>query len=267
MIITAILIKTGVAEAVAKPFSRISAKLKLSSAALPLFAMSVCSGYPAGSRMLSEYYSSGFIGESDCKKLAPLCSTAGPLFITGTVGFKAFGGGSAGIKLMGACLVSVLSTSLVYSLISKDKPSANATLPIREKQRDVLYDSFYGAVIAVCLAGGYIAFFYTLSRVLTDFSLLSPISLVLSPAFGEGCAAAFAIGLCEATGGCFALAQAGGFFALPLAGFLITFGGASIIAQQMGYLNKCKIKTGFFVLFKLVQAIICFALLCLFSLW
>ena len=267
MIVTAILMKTGAAEAAAKPFARACGKLKLPSAALPLFLMSVCSGYPAGSRILSEYYAGGLISESDCKKLAPLCSTAGPLFITGTVGYKAFGGGTAGAKLMCACLISVISTSVIYSLLCKSKPQGNKPLPRPANQKDVLYDSFYGAVIAVCLAGGYIAFFFTLSRVLTDFALLYPIAFSLSPVLGENCANAFAGGLCEATGGCFALAGAGGFFALPLAGFLITFGGASIIAQQAGYLNKCNVKTGFFALFKLVQGALCFALLCLFSLW
>ena len=267
MVVTAILMKIGAAEVAAKPFAKACGKLKLPRAAMPLFIMSACSGYPAGSRMLSEYYAHGLVSENDCKKLAPLCSTAGPLFITGTVGYKAFGGGTAGAKLLCACLFSVVVTSVIYSIICRQKPCEIKPLPLAEKSKDVLYDSFYGAVIAVCLAGGYIAFFFTLSRVLTDFKVLSPLSFALSPMLGKELSSAFATGLCEATGGCFALAEAGGFFALPLAGFLITFGGASIIAQQMGYLSKCKVKTGFFVLFKLVQGAICFALLCLLSLW
>lgn len=267
MVVTAILMKTGAAEAASKPFSRVCGRLKLPRAAAPLFAMSVCSGYPAGSRMVSEYYADGLLSGSDCKKLAPLCSTAGPLFITGTVGYKAFGGGDAGVKLLCACLISVISTSVIYSLLSKSKDVGDKPLPLAVRGSDVLYDSFYGSVTAVCLAGGYIAFFFTLSRVLADFKLLSPLTYALSPVLGQECAAAFLGGLCEATGGCFALAEAGGFFSLPLAGFLITFGGASIIAQQAGYLNKCAVKTGFFALFKLIQGGLCFALLCLFSLF
>ena len=266
MIVTAILIKTGVADAAAKPLSKLSKKVKLPNAALPLLLMSVCSGYPAGSRMLSEYYANGLIDDTDCKKLAPLCSTAGPLFITGTVGYKAFGGGTAGVKLICACLISVIVTSLIYCLLCKDKPKEKRPLINAAKQTDVLYDSFYGAVIAVSMAGAFIAFFFTLSRVLTDFKILSPLAFALSPVFGGDLSAAFTGGLCEATGGCFALAKAGGFFALPLAGFLITFGGASIIAQQLCYLGKCKVKAGFFIIFKFVQGVFCFALLCLFSL-
>ena len=90
---------------------------------------------------------------------------------------------------------------------------------------------------------------------------------MLAPLLGKEIAGGLCTGLCEATGGCFSLARSGGFFALPLAGFLITFGGASIILQQMCYLGKCGVKAWFFIAFKLLQGVICFALLCLFSLW
>ncbi len=266
MVICSVLIKTGAADLASKPLSKCCKKANLPSAALPLFLMSACSGYPAGSRMLSEYRQNGLVSDADCKKLAPLCSTAGPLFITGTVGYKAFGGGGAGIKLLCACLISVISTSLVYCLLSKRRGQPATALNTAKKQTDVLYDSFYGAFIAVCMAGGFIAFFFTLSHVLSDFNVFSPFAFALSPLFGSDCASAALSGLCEATGGCFALAKAGGFFALPLAGFLITFGGASIIAQQMCYLGKCKVNALYFIAFKFVQGLVSFALLCLFSL-
>lgn len=264
MVVSSALIACGFAETAARPFARACGAVGLPKEAMPLFLMSACSGYPAGSRILGEYYGRGAISKEDCLILAPLCSTAGPLFIIGTVGFKAFGGGSAGAKLIFACLFSVISTTLVFSLFRRKRKTA---LPERRAANNggTLYDSFYGAVTAVCLAGGYIAFFYTLARVMRDFGIFKPLVYALGPIFGTEAAEALSIGLCEATGGCFALAKAGGFFALPLAGFLITFGGASIIAQQAGYLNKCGVSTGYFILFKFVQAAVCFAVLCVIS--
>lgn len=267
MVITLLLIKLGAAQTAAKPLAKFSKKLKLPAAAFPLLLMSVCSGYPAGSRILSEYYDSGLVTESEAKKLAPLLSTCGPLFALGTVGAKAFGGNGAGVKLLCACLISVVGTSLIYCLISKDRKSGEELKVIKPDGGDALYSSFYGGVTACTVAGGFICFFYTLSKVLADFNILKPLELAFSPLFGEGLAAGLCTGLCEATGGCFALAGAGGFFALPLAGFLVTFGGASIILQQSCYLIKCKVNTGFFAAFKFVQGLVCFALLCLFSLW
>ncbi|MDE6373295.1 MAG: hypothetical protein K2L72_02235 [Clostridia bacterium] len=266
MVISLLLIKLGAAQAAAKPFVKISGKLKLPPAALPLFFMSVCSGYPAGSRILCEYYESGLIDESATKKLAPLCSTCGPLFALGTVGAKAFGGGYAGVKLFCACLISVIGTSLLFSAFGKP---AKQTHPLKLRTTsdgNALYSVFYGAVTASLVAGGFICFFYTLSKVFADFSIFKPLELLLSLIFGGGAARGVSTGLCEATGGCFLLAQSGGFFALPLAGFLITFGGASILLQQLCYLTKCKVGAGYFIIFKFVQGVIAFALICLLNL-
>ncbi len=267
MIITSLLISLGAADAAAKPLRGLSYKLKLPAAALPLFLMSVCSGYPAGSRLLYEYAQRGLLSPSDCKKLAPLCSACGPLFALGTVGFKAFGGGSAGVKLLCACLISVISTSLVFCLFCKNSDKTPLPAAKDSHNDNVLYSSFCGGVNASLVAGGFICFFYTLAKVLDDFKIFTPLTAALSPVFGGGVASAIGTGLCEATCGCFKAAAAGGFFALPAAGFLMTFGGVSIILQQLCYLTPCGVKAPFFIAFKFVQGIVCFALLCLFSLF
>lgn len=267
MIITLLLIKMGAAQVVAKPFGRLSRKLKLPNVGVPLFLMSVFSGYPAGSRILYEYCQQGLIDKSEAKKLAPLLSTCGPLFALGTVGSRAFGGDGAGVKILCACLVSVISTSLIYCLVAGRKQPPPPVRKLLANGGDALYSSFYGGVTACLVAGGFICFFYTLSQVIADFNIFKPLSMLLSPLFGRQASNALCSGLCEATGGCFSLAAAGGFFALPLAGFLITFGGASILLQQLCYLTKCGIKPAFFIGFKFLQGVICFGLLCLFSLF
>lgn len=267
MIITLLLIKLGAAQIAAKPFSRLSRKLKLPNVGVPLFLMSVFSGYPAGSRILYEYCEQQLIDKSEAKKLAPLLSTCGPLFALGTVGARAFGGNGAGAKLLCACLVSVVSTSLIYCLVAGRKQAPPPPLKkLSPNGGDALYSSFFGGVTACLVAGGFICFFYTLSQVIADFNIFKPLSLILSPLFGRDAANGLCLGLCEATGGCFAVAHAGGFFALPLAGFLLTFGGASILFQQLCYLTKCGIKPAFFVGFKFLQGVLSFGLLCLFSL-
>ncbi|MDE7300969.1 MAG: hypothetical protein K2N47_02240, partial [Clostridia bacterium] len=88
MVITLLLSKLGAVQLAAKPFKKPAKIFKLPATAAPLFLMSLCSGYPAGSRILSEYYENGCLSKADCKKLAPLCSDCGPLFALGTVGVK-----------------------------------------------------------------------------------------------------------------------------------------------------------------------------------
>lgn len=265
MVITLLLSKLGAVQFAAKPFKKPAKIFKLPSTAAPLFLMSLFSGYPAGSRILSEYYENGCLSKADCKKLAPLCSACGPLFALGTVGVKAFGGGSAGIKLFTACLISVVVSSLIASLFSKHTDGGKQ--PELKRDGNLLYSAFHGGVTASIVAGGFICFFYTLSQVFADFGIFKPLEALLSSVFGDGIAAGLCQGIIEATGGCFTLAAAGGNFSIPFCGFLMTFGGVSILFQQLCYLLKCGVSASRFIGFKLLQGAISFGLLCLFGLF
>ena len=262
MVITALLNGLGFTERASAPLRGICRKLRLPSAAPPLFAMSCLSGYPAGSRCVAQYREYGLIDDDDAKRLSILCSTSGPLFLVGTVGVKAYGDARKGLTLLAVCLLSVICTTILYCL--KTKPSAvrrAAYLP--RKRGDLIQDSFYGAVSAVLLAGSFIVFFCTLGTAMQDSRLIYPLTVILSPVFGYDCAQALCLGCVEATGGIFAIARTQSFFSLPLTGFLITFGGMSIIFQQMCYFKKCNVKFTFFLGFKLLQGALAFILLCL----
>jgi sporulation integral membrane protein YlbJ len=261
MVITMLLIKTGVAEKGSTPFKRLAKSLHMPKVGATMFLMSICSGYPAGSRIVAEYAEAKAITLQDAKKLSLLCSTSGPLFIVGSVGYKMFGDKIIGCKIMLAHALSVIALGLIYALSSKKEKCAEP--PPFKAAGNPLYDSFYSAVLSVLVAGGFICFFYTLSQVIKDFNLFYPLQILFTKALGEECSAAFCQGLVEVTGGCAALAQCGGKLSVPAAGFLITFGGACILAQQLCYLVKCNVRPTFFIFFKLLQALLCFAILLL----
>ena len=261
MVITLIFIKCGLAEKAALPLRRVTGAVKLPPAASICFIMSVCSGYPAGARIVSEFYEGGAIDKTDCKKLAYLCSTSGPLFIIGSVGFKMFGDKGAGGILFAAHAIAVFTVAIIISLCSKKR--VNGTYYAPNRSNNVLYDSFYAAVISVCVAGGFIAFFVTAARVCADFGLLIPLEKLFTPLLGKEVAAALCTGLFESTAGCKALAGAGGKLALPLAGAVITFGGISIVFQQLCYLLKCGVSPLKFIAVKFLQAVICFLIVLL----
>lgn len=266
MVAISLLCGLGAINAIAKPFEKISRKFNFNPAVFPLFLLSAVSGYPAGSRLLCEYYLSGKISDADAKALAPLCSICSPAFALGTVGFKAFGGGYYGVKLLVAAYLSVILTSIIYAIFIRKKQGERRLCTLNEKKGDLLYDSFYGAVCAALSSGGFICFFYTLSKAAYDYNLFAPITALLCPVLGDA-GVGFALGLVEATGGIFAAAKAGGYFALPTAGFALVFGGASIIGQQLCYLTKCAIKPKSFILIKLVQGLLAFFILCIIGLF
>ena len=98
MCITLIFVKTGIAEKASLPLKRVTGKLNFPPAAAACFLLSICSGYPAGSRVVKEFYDCGAIPQKEIGKVAYLCSTSGPLFIIGSVGFKMFGDKLTGVK-------------------------------------------------------------------------------------------------------------------------------------------------------------------------
>lgn len=265
IVVSSLLCGLGAIDATLAPFKRVCKRFKINPAAIPLFILSAVSGYPAGSRLLSEYYLNGKISSSEAQTLAPLCSIPSPAFALSTVGFKAFGGGYSGVKLLFAAYLTVVLSGVIYALIPKKNQGVERPVALNKASDNLLYDSFYGAVSAVLTAGGFICFFYVLSKAVSDYNLLTPLTICLRPIMGEACDG-LALGLVEPTGGIFTAAKFGGFFALPIAGFLLVFGGASILGQQLCYLTKCGVKPKSFVFLKFIQGLVAFIILCLLQL-
>ncbi|MDE6868905.1 MAG: hypothetical protein K2J83_07195, partial [Clostridia bacterium] len=262
MVITLIFIKTGIAEKAALPLKKVTGFFGLPPAAAVCFLMSVFSGYPAGSRAVAEFYDSGCVSEKDCKKLSALCSTSGPLFIIGSIGVKMLNDKSAGWKILLAHVISILAVALILCLVTRKGEKREYRRAAKDK--NVLYNAFYGSVISVCVAGGFIAFFCVAGQIAHDFNILLPLEKLLGLFLDEKTASAVCLGLIEATTGCRALSETGTKLTLPLAGFLITFGGVSILLQQLSYLIKTKVNPLKFILVKLIQGLGCFAILLLF---
>lgn len=130
----------------------------------------------------------------------------------------------------------------------------------------ILVASVQSGVLTVLCVGGFIAFFSVLMQALSDLHISAPLeflfSFPLSAAGSEGAAAGLTAGLLEATQGCASIAASGAPLALPLCAFLVTFGGGSILAQQLAFLTGAGVKAGPFIGIKILQGIAAF-LLCL----
>lgn len=259
IVLALIFIKSGLADRASLPLRRVVKALNLPQSAAVCFLLSICSGYPAGSRLVAEFYDNGILTAADCDKLAPLCSTSGPLFIIGSVGYKMFGDKLMGMKIFIAHALAVAIFSIIYCKLCK-KTQYMPPKPLKSNG-NLLYDTFYGAVVSVAVAGGFIAFFYVVAQFLQDFYVFVPLEQLLKLFMEENAAKAVCLGLAEATTGCRRLAQSSSAIRCALAGFIITFGGISILMQQLSYLTKTGIKPMKFVLFKFLQAVLCFLLL------
>ena len=271
--LTALLTSTGVLLKVCTPFNKISKSLfNLKGVAFYCFAMSILSGYPVGSKIISELYEKGYVNEGESSRLAILCSTSGPLFTIGAVGISMFGSKTAGIIIYLSHVLGAFITALCFKNYGK-KPEQNLRI-YNNQINNALYESMYSSVVSCLIVGGFISVFYVFAEIATNFNLLFFLEKLLafplsSVEFGNSIAKAFTYGLIECTRGAKNLSSFGtNALTVSLATALCSFGGISIIMQSIVFLSKAKVKIRIFFLQKFLQMIIsfliCFSLMLIF---
>lgn len=292
LILTGLLTKLGAAQKLADRLSPLTEKIGLPGSAAYCLLVSLLSGYPVGSRTVADLYKGGAITRKQAKRMSVLCSTSGPMFLVGSVGGAMFGSAAAGAVLLAAHLLAVIGVYLALyfakwrkernapTAMQADRPptarqsnrpptaptSAAGVRLSRPDTDGILASSVQSGVLTVLCVGGFIAFFFVLMQALSDLHISAPLerllSFPLSAAGSEGAAAGLTAGLLEATQGCASIAASGAPLALPLCAFLVTFGGGSILAQQLAFLTGAGVKAGPFIGIKILQGIAAF-LLCL----
>ncbi|MBQ9081730.1 MAG: hypothetical protein IJY26_03760 [Clostridia bacterium] len=256
LFITGLLTRLGYVNQLSKRFSPFTKLFfNLSGVSGYCLLMSFLSGYPVGAKTLCDLKEQGVVSASEATKMSFICSSSGPLLILGSVGTGMFFNATVGGILLIAHLSAVVLSGVLFRFY-KVIPS-KAYLPALKKADNVLYECMYSSVISVLCVGGFIAVFYTLSLILSDWHIVSPLSSLLT-AFGcpEDTAKGFAQGLIEMTGGCKSLAVNPSALNVGLCAFLITFGGISILVQQIVYLKRAGVKLRIFLPVKLLQAAI-----------
>ncbi len=270
LVLTAWIARSGMADGLGRKLSPLLRRCGLPAASAGAFLLSIVSGYPVGSRVVADLQRRGEIGRADAEKLSILCSTSGPMFILGSVGNAMFGGGKAGAVLLTAHLFGVLAIALPVLLFRNRSAAAepspspaaqrSAARAIRAPQArapsDTLGETVREAVLSVLCVGGFIALANVALCAAEDLLLLAPphalAELCLRPFGAQACAEGIVYGLIEATRGCAALAAADA-AGLPFAAFAITFGGASILAQQLAFLRPAGVRAGRFIAVKAAQ--------------
>ena len=258
LILTTLLTKLGVLQKLSIYLNKFFYRLKLPSVTAGVFIISILSGYPVGAKMIADLFSQGAVTEKEATRMSLLCSTSGPMFIIGSVGAVLFNSAVAGCILFVTHILGVLIPCLIALPFAKKLPKTEHALQ-GQNVDNLLYSSVHSSTISILCIGGFIALFYILTEALTDLKIMQPLVYLLSFPFGDS-ATGFVYGLLEATHGVAALSKSMTIFALPLASFVITFGGGCILLQQISFLKSAKVKITQFLLFKLLQGICAFAL-------
>lgn len=256
LFLTALLTQTGSVNRLSKFLTPVTSFLfGVSGVGGYCFLMSALCGYPVGAKTLSDLKEGGAISSSQATKISVICSSSGPLFILGSVGMGIFNNAKVGVILLCSHLLAVILSGLVFRFYKTD--GASESLPALRRSDNILYECMLSSVLSALCVGGFVAIFYTLSYILTDWGLLLPLRNALA-LFGadETLAEGIARGLVEMTGGCKALSFSAAPANIAACAFLITFGGVSILFQQICFLKKAEVKLKIFLSAKILQAVL-----------
>ena len=230
-----------------------------------ILVMSLISGYPIGAKLISDFYESGNFTIDNCKKVSSFTSTSGPLFVVGTVGTLMLSSPKAGYVLFLCHALGALINGLRYR--GRKSEQKLSSMPTAQNDENLLNKSITSSILSVLVVGGYIAIFSMIIDIAIDLKVVDALAFLLAKPLSlfnvsQEVAEATVISLIEITRGCQAFAQSGVSIKiiLPFIAGLLSFGGLSITFQSLTFLRGCKVKTLYYLLTKLTQAIVTFVI-------
>ncbi len=258
----------GITELSVKFFKKPCEKLfRTSGISAYCFFMSAISGYPVGAKIIKDLYESGIIDEKESTKMSTFCSTSGPLFIIGSVGYGMFNDKSVGYIILLSHLLSAVFCGIIFGRIIKSEIKPTVLIK-KENEGNVLYSLVYSSVVSVAVVGGFISIFYMLADAVSYLKLLLPLQKLLGLILDETTVNGITLGLIECTKGCQILSTVKNLkLSVPFSTFLISLGGLSVLFQSSSFLSSAKVNMKIFYLSKLMQAVISFCLASLFLLF
>lgn len=227
-----------------------------------VFAVSLISGYPIGAKTISELKKCGCIDDGALTGILAFGSTAGPLFILGSVGVKLLGDFRAGALIMLAHVLGSVINGAVFGRLNKPAYSfsevkSSERLNAVKAFREALGNTVSAALtVAACMI-----LFNVAIQLMSETGIVNIVgraaeALGIPAGAGEG----FVAGFVEITYGIKSLA--GGLpikQTAPLIAALVSFGGMSVQMQSMFFLDEAGVKGRVFFSLKVAQTIFTYA--------
>ena len=257
------------------------AVFKVSGAGGFALAIGLMSGYPIGSKVVSEMRTSGQLTKAEAQRLIAFTSNASPLFILGAVAAGMFGSATLGYFILVTHYLGALSIGLLMRFYKARE--AKMQTPPEDKQYPLYVRAFrameaarrkdgrsfgllFGysvknAVETMLIVGGFVVLFSVVSTLLELSGVFYTLSAILGPTMQFfGIPKMFHVehfaGMIEMTNGVGMLSAYGiSRQAIALSVALISFGGLSILFQSINFIGKTDISVPLFVICKVVHGI------------
>lgn len=248
-----------------------------------VLVMGFTSGFPVGAILTRNLYEKQMLTADEAERLVSFTNNSSPLFIVGAVGVGMFGNPSAGYLLAAAHYGSNLLLGILWGLKKSSphilgpgavrsasglNPRDKKSEPIPDSIGKILGSSVNKALQNILAVGGFIIVFSVLTRMLSYWGfidllaaslvrLLSVFNLTYPLAYG------LSMGIFEITLGAKTVIAANSPELLPAlltVSAILGFSGLSIIAQVMSIIAGLPIRISFYMMTRLVQAVLSIAI-------
>ncbi len=214
--------------------------------AVPLL-LGMVGGYPVGLRTAAQLKETGACSPEEARRLAAFCNLCGPGFLLSVAGVGIFASKEAGFLLLGTHWAAAALVGILFRFRCA-APKGSAPLPHPAPEGAVRFsqifpssvrDSFT-ATLGIC---AFVIFFTVLIQLLQSSGLLSRAAEllagllpgILSPQLCQS----LLIGFFELSTGVYSLSEAGASpLALPMAAFIMGWGGLSVHCQSLPFLDR-----------------------------
>lgn len=263
-VLSSLFISTGLAGACARSLEKLMIPLLgVSGAGAAALILGVVGGYPVGARTLAQLVSRKECSQKEAQRLSLFCNNCGPAFFIGAAGVGVFGSKEAGFLLLGANLTASILIGLGLHLFcgrvtsSAVRPAPAPVSSLSSELPDCVRSSFASS-LNVC---AYVILFSVLTALADCSGILTLGTSALAAFFSDPHAPAlcrsFLVGLLELSTGTAALSESiSSAAALPLAAFILGWGGLSVHCQSLPFWQKAGVRPGPYLVAKLLQGIL-----------
>lgn len=247
-VVSSLIVGLGLAEYPGRLVEKVMVPLfRVNGRCASALVLGLIGGYPVGARTAAELYKNGQCSRSEAERLLGFCNNSGPAFLLGVVGTGIFGSPKIGLLLLVIHMVSALLVGLVFRFYPSQQasncprfsaPSTGGDIHPAAVFTQSVRDSCASA-LNVC---AFIVLFGVILRLLTLSGILGALSRGIAALFSPlGLSYPWAKrllgGLLELSNGVAALPAGDRFGGIPMAAFLLGWGGLSVQCQTMSVLR------------------------------
>ncbi|MBR5533386.1 MAG: sporulation protein [Ruminiclostridium sp.] len=244
-VLSSLVISTGLAGLLATPLKRpANFLLSIGSQGATLLVLGAVGGYPVGARSLAQMTARGDLSPQEARHLYLFCNNCGPAFFIGVVGGELFGSQQVGLLLWGTHLLAALMIGLFCRRSPSSVRNPSCHLSSLSDQFPEAVGGAFQSTLNVC---SYVILFSVITGLLRCSQILPE-----SPLWRSLCA-----GVLEISTGITTLGEAvSSPAALPLAAFLLGWGGCSVHCQTLLFWRELGLPAGPYLLAKLCQGLL-----------